>query len=282
MLRDSNNTDEDLASDSGRDEEVSESDGAELANASKQAIASSKEAKKQEDELLFMVKSENNAVFGLRIILSLCLLVSAIVCAVLIYSYSSSEEKKAYQAQFDSDAQKVFESIGTNFDLTMGAADAFMFQIISQAKSTNSVWPFVTIPDLPQKTAKLISQTDSIYMAFYPLITGAQRYEWENFTKGNDGWVQDSLDVQSRNPNFNGPILEDHNVSYSIWRNEGPESDDNEGPFLPSWMGSPVIPYYCEYASGPSFILFWLYPVTHLIPFNPLPCRPLQLECACL
>jgi hypothetical protein len=246
MVRDSNYTEDDSSTVAGA-EEISESEGgAGLVNSSKQANAHNKEAKRQEAELHNMVKSENKAVVGLRIILIACMLVSAIVCAVLIFLYSSNEETKAYEAQFESDAQKLFESIGTNFDLTMGSADAFMFQIISQAKSTNSVWPFITIPDLPQKTAKLISQTDSIYMAFYPLITGAQRNEWENFTKGNDAWVKGSLDVQSRNPNFHGPILEEYPVSHSIWRNEGPESDDNQGPFLPSWMGSPVIPSYCE------------------------------------
>lgn len=202
------------------------------------------EQKKQEEELLNMVKGENKAVFWLRAFLMVCLLVSAIVCALLIFFYSSSEEEEAFDEQFESDSQKLFESIGTNFDLTMGAADAFMFQIISQAKSTNSTWPFVTIPDLPQKTAKLISQTDSIYMAFYPLITGAERFAWENFTKENDGWVADSLRVQSRNPNFHGPILLDYPISHAIWNNEGIESYDNEGPFLPSWMGSPVIPNY--------------------------------------
>ena len=237
---------DDLASDSSTHAGVEEASESEAR--AKPAETQGKEVKKEEAELLAMVKNENKAVFGLRIVLTVCLLVSAIVCSVLIYMYSSTEETKAYEAQFDSDAEKLFESIGTNFDLTMGAADAFMFQIISQSKSTNSVWPFVTIPDLPQKTAKLISQTDAIYMAFYPLITGEKRQQWENFTKNNDAWVQDSLDVQSRNPNFHGPIIQEYPTSNVIWNNEGPESYDNPGPFLPSWMGSPVIPYYCEYA----------------------------------
>ncbi|CAB9507389.1 Receptor-type guanylate cyclase gcy [Seminavis robusta] len=206
------------------------------------------EQKKQNEELLHIVRTENQAVFCLRRTLLVCLLVSAIACALLVFLYSSNEEQEAYNEQFDSDAQKLFDSIGTNFDLTMGTADAFMFQIISQAKSTNTVWPYVTIPDLPQKSAKLISQTDSIYMAFYPLITGEKRQAWENFTRDNDGWVQDSLRVQARNPNFHGPVLENYNytVSHVIWKNDGPESYENEGPFLPSWMGSPVIPsiYY--------------------------------------
>lgn len=65
--------------------------------------------------------------------------------------------------------------------------------------------------------------------------------------KHNDGWVAESLEVQARNPNFRGPILEDYPVSNSIWRNEGPEPEDSTGPFMPSWLGSPVIPTYAPY-----------------------------------
>lgn len=36
-------------------------------------------------------------------------------------------------------------------------------------------------------------------------------------------------------------------MSHSIWRNEGPEPEDSEGPFMPSWLGSPVIPTYAPY-----------------------------------
>jgi hypothetical protein len=204
-------------------------------------------AKKQEAELLSITKSENQAVFWLRMILILVLLFSAVVVVVVVYTYSSTEEENSFESEFESDAQKLFESIGNNFDLTMGAADAFMFRIVSQARSTNAVWPYVTIPDLPVQAAKLIGQTNSIYVAFYPLIPGDKRKEWENFTKHNDGWVEESLRVQSKNPNFHGPILTNFTKSHVIWRNDGPEAEDNPGPFLPSWMGSPVIPKYPPY-----------------------------------
>lgn len=67
------------------------------------------------------------------------------------------------------------------------------------------------------------------------------------YRKHNNGWVAESLEVQGRNPNFRGPILDDYAVSHSIWRNEGPEPEDSEGPFMPSWLGSPVIPTYAPY-----------------------------------
>ena len=41
--------------------------------------------------------------------------------------------------------------------------------------------------------------------------------------------------------------MEDYPTRHTIWRNEGPEAEDNPGPFLPSWLGSPVIPTYAPY-----------------------------------
>lgn len=172
---------------------------------------------------------------------------SAVVVSVSIYMYSSAEEVDSFQSQFESDAFKLFEAIGTNFDLTMGAADAFMIRVVSQAKSTDAVWPMVTIPDLAVQAAKLIATTNAIYFAFYPLIAGEQRSAWENFTKDNDGWVEESLKVQARNPNFHGPILEDFPISHTIWNNEGPVPEESPGPFLPSWLGSPIIPTFAPY-----------------------------------
>lgn len=203
--------------------------------------------KKQEAELEKITKSESKAVAWLRSVLAIVLIMSAVAVTVLVYKYSSSAENEEFKLQFESDSEKLFESIGINFDLTMGAADGFMTRVVSQARSTDAKWPFVTIPDLAVQTAKLIAQTDSIYMTFYPLITGDQRPEWERFTTNNSGWVEEALRVQSQNPNFHGPILEEYPISNEIWKNDGPEPADNPGPFAPSWMGSPVIPYYYPY-----------------------------------
>lgn len=214
-------------------------------------IGSSGLSKEQETELAKITQKENKAVFWLRMLLVGVLLVCAVVVAILVHKYSRDEEENAFHAQFESDSHKMFEAIGNNFDLTMGAADAFMFRLVSQGHSTNSTWPFVTIPDLAVQTAKLLGQTKSIYVAMMPFITKKMRPAWENFTRYNDGWVEKALEVQSRNPDFHGPILWDYNVSHIIWDNSGLIPEDAPGPFQPSWMGSPAIPYYYPYNWNP-------------------------------
>jgi hypothetical protein len=186
------------------------------------------------------LQQSNRAVLlCIRRVLAAVLVLSAIAVSVSVYRYISLQEEHEFTAQFDSDAQKILSDIGTNFDLTMGAADAFMLRLVAHAHATHATWPMVPpLPDLAVQSAKLLSQTNSIYMAFYPLVVAGSsgehqtRAAWENFTRYNDAWVDEALRVQANNPNFHGTVVEGYNYtrSYSIWTNQGLEPPDAEGP----------------------------------------------------
>ena len=122
---------------------------------------------KQEAELASITKAENKAVFWLRALLAVVMVASAITVTLLVYKYSSSSEQNEFEARYTSDAQKLFEAIGTNFDLTMGAADAFMFRVVSQARSTNARWPMVTIPG---KSTKLNDPFSGCFLLSHPIV----------------------------------------------------------------------------------------------------------------
>ena len=69
-------------------------------------------------------------------------------CAV--YYFASQEEWETFTTQFASDANKLLTNIGRNFDATMGAADAFMHQVVSQRNNNNNdnndnsvKWPMI-------------------------------------------------------------------------------------------------------------------------------------------
>ena len=190
------------------------------------------------------------------ILLLVALFAIIFVPAVLITKFAIREDsakaldrynEESLRIKFEEDAHQLLRSLGARLELTMRAADIFMFEVVSQTHQPDSTWPLITIPHLAVKSAKLLSQTKSIYMAFYPLITADKRAEWENFTKYNDAWVEEGIQFQSRNPNFRGPTLEDYNISHVLWNNEGLLDPGSPGPFMPSWMGSPVIPYYYPY-----------------------------------
>ncbi|CAB9510949.1 sensor kinase/phosphatase LuxQ [Seminavis robusta] len=193
-------------------------------------------------------RRQASAVHCLRWMLGIVLLCSTVSIASLVYLLQSETEQNEFETQLESDATKLLSSVGRNFAMTLAAAELYMYRIMYQAALSDATWPMITIPGLAVQAAKLMSQTNSIYMTFYPLIaTPEDRKTWENFTQHNDGWVEEALQVQAKDPNFHGPILDNYTKSYTVWRNEGPEPDNATGPFLPSWMGSPVIPYYYPY-----------------------------------
>lgn len=131
-----------------------------------------------------------HAVRWIRRIFVVVLVCSTAAVAAGVYIYTASQERHQFVTQFDSDSEKLLVNIGQNMDLTMGAADAFMLHVVAQARSSPQAWPFVPpLPDLAVQSAKLLSRTNSIYMAFYPLVQQEDRATWENFTRYNDDWV---------------------------------------------------------------------------------------------
>ena len=88
-------------------------------------------------------------------------------------------------------------------------------------------------------------QTNALYLSFHPYITKETRPAWEEFAANNDEWVAESIAVQARNPKFHGPILSNWTVIPKIHNDYGPLPDDADGPFMPIWMASPVIPSPC-------------------------------------
>ena len=79
-------------------------------------------------QLMSLTKKESQAVFWLRVLLVGCLLVSAILVSLFVYLYTSTEEDESFKSQFESDALKLLEAIGSTLDLTFGAADSFMIR----------------------------------------------------------------------------------------------------------------------------------------------------------
>lgn len=104
-------------------------------------------------QLSSITKNENHAVFCLRMFLMACLLVSAVLVSVFVYMYTSTEEKDSFESQFESDALKLLEAIGTTLDLTLGAADSFMIRgkfalfqtIFSEEKTPVLTWPMCSL-----------------------------------------------------------------------------------------------------------------------------------------
>jgi class 3 adenylate cyclase len=204
------------------------------------------EPTKREDNVQ-IADAENNLVFWSRMIVLAVLVVSTVSVALVVYFYTSGSEEEYFEQQFISDSLKVFEAVGTSLDLTLGAADAFIVKVVSHARYSNSTWPFVTAPDFAVQAAKLLGSSAAVHCNVYPLVSKNQRAAWEQYSLLNDAWVEESINMQARNKNYNGPILTEYGTLGMIHNNVGVVAESDPGPYMPSWQSSPVVPYYFPY-----------------------------------
>jgi class 3 adenylate cyclase len=205
------------------------------------------EQPKRKSDKVQIANAENNLVFWIRMIVLAVLVASTVMVALVVYFYCSNTEKDEFEQQFTSDSLKVFEAVGTSLDLTLGNADLFIVKILSYARYTNSTWPFVTTPDFAVQAAKLLGGTAAFHSNVYPLVSKNQRAAWEQYSLLNDAWVEESINVQARNKNYNGPILTEYETLGIIHNNFGLVAQSVPGPYGPSWQSSPVVPYYAPY-----------------------------------
>lgn len=183
---------------------------------------------------------ESRAVSWLRLVVLAVLVTCAACTAVAVYYYTRNSEYQAFEASFVSDAAKVMEAVGATLYVSLGAVDSYVVGMVSLARATNQSWPFVTVPDAAVRFAKLRSLSKAVVVQQAHFVTLAQRPEWENYTLTHDQWAADALKVQKTDKNYHGRLYDSYLPDGTIHSYRGPS--EGEGPFLPTWQSSPVVP----------------------------------------
>ena len=76
------------------------------------------------------------------------------------------------------------------------------------------------------------------------IVPEDERDRWEAYAHANKGWIQNSLDVQEKDEEWDKPIIRKFNASYKITDASGmPHSDPVPGRdgFLPMWQQAPML-----------------------------------------
>jgi hypothetical protein len=216
-------------------------------------------ATNQQPEQEIIAKEEDKAVFLLKLLVLAVLVVSTVGVAVAVYLYTSGAEEDAFEEQFVGDSSKIFESIGSTLDLTLGAVDSFLVGLVSFARFANATWPQVTLPDYAVRVAKIRSLSKAVLVTQYHFVASEQRAEWESYSVANDYWVDQGIEVQRNDANYQGKILTDYWTRGDI--HVGADPYTSPGPYLPKWQQAPVIPTYAPYnwdaMSFPSLANAW-------------------------
>ena len=115
---------------------------------------------------------------------------------------------------------------------------------MSYGIQTNNTWPYVTVPNYPERGNQLLEVTGVQYSSYGPLITEADRVAWEAWSVKNQGWIPEEYDT--RKPGDNSSLIPTH-----IWQNQtNPEPADVVPPGVyhaPIWQMAPVLPFFINF-----------------------------------
>uniref|UniRef100_A0A7S3DSF0 Phosphodiesterase n=1 Tax=Entomoneis paludosa TaxID=265537 RepID=A0A7S3DSF0_9STRA len=222
----------------------------------KTSVAGSVSDHSSEEEQMRLAQKETKAVFGLRVLVILVLLLAAVGVSLAVYFITSNAESAEYDAQFTGAADKVLSSFENIVGQKMGAIGSFCLGITSFAESQSEYWPFVTLEDFEQRSASARTLSNALHMSLLPLVTDTERSEWEDYSVQNLEWYLEGRAYQEelaangfsrrrkmlentteKELNFDSGI---GNRIYQFTPYFDTIVDPGPGPYTPVWQSSPV------------------------------------------
>jgi hypothetical protein len=161
-----------------------------------------------DDKMMLADQKRTNRVNLYRSIVIIILILVTICVSIGVYYYISQSEIYQFEQTFINDSNKVFESMGKILERTFHALDILAATIVSTAYYTNQSWPFITIPGFAIHAAKARSLSDGIMIFFLPIVTSKERLEWESYSMEHYGWVNETIQLQKRDSNYFGPMID--------------------------------------------------------------------------
>lgn len=151
---------------------------------------------------------KTQAVRGLRVILVLVLVGTAIGFALTAYRYVSNSEVAQFETQFTDEADKIMNAIGTNLAKTFTIFDGLAVTMVSSALAANETWPFVTLPNFAMRLSKVLPLSDAFVVTVLPIVSPRDHDEWEAYSLKTDGWVNESIALQETWDGYYGPVID--------------------------------------------------------------------------
>lgn len=188
--------------------------------------------------------SESKLVFWLRMLVFLLLICSAIAVVVGVYLYLSDQEEDEFERKFESDSTKIFEAVGKRFDQVLGSTDAFIMQVLTYARYSESPWPYVTFPSFALHASKLIRLSKAFQFNIGVFVPPDEGEKWVNYTMDHKEWIEECKQIQAsdedwkRNTDFPTPINDEVHM---FTGDAVTEPTPHTGDFLIGWQQYPIV-----------------------------------------
>jgi hypothetical protein len=184
---------------------------------------------------------ESKAVQWIRAVAITVIVLSTVGVAMAVFYYMTDVEQTTFRNRFKSDSHKILESIGSTLDRSLGSVDAYTVSLVSLAKQSDQNWPFVTMSNFPVQSSKILSLSKGVWFVNYHYLPHEKRQRWKNYTMSNNGWVDESIDVQEKalNKTYFGPIERDWMLSEDVFFSLEPEVEREF--YVVQWQTYPVV-----------------------------------------
>jgi hypothetical protein len=143
---------------------------------------------KEESEKEQLAQKETTAVFRLKVIVVLVLLMAAYGVSFLVWYITSNAESDEFESQYEGMAAKVVDSFLDIPRQKIGAISSLNVAAIAHGVDHVRSWPFVTLSSFQERSASVRSQSDALFVAMLPIVTDANRDEWEHYVSGEDSY----------------------------------------------------------------------------------------------
>jgi hypothetical protein len=144
-------------------------------------------------------RREDKALFKLKILFVLLLVIAAIVAGVVVFNYLKRYEQNEFRSNFEYLSKEIKDKVQYNVQSKLEAINSLAHTIQSFAINTNQTWPFVTVPFFEEHVVGMKTLTDAYGVQLFPVIKNStMRQLWEEYVVTRNDWINTSYLTQQK------------------------------------------------------------------------------------
>jgi len=133
---------------------------------------------------------ETKAVFWLRVLALISLLIAALAVSIAVYFIAKDAEIEEFETHYEGSSAKILQAFQGIVKQKLVAVGSIEVAVIAEAIHHDGSWPFMTIPAFQERAATARSMSGSLFLSINPIVNETDRLEWEDYVKGEDSdWM---------------------------------------------------------------------------------------------
>ena len=194
---------EDAEKDGSRDSDSVGSGYSDSNNSTSDRFSYRTDDSRREADQLDVARRETKAVFGVRFLIFIMLLLAAVAVSIIVYLITSRAEQQEYKTQYEGAYKKVMSSFADIVKIKLGGISTLGVAVMAHGDTMAEAaaaegnpttnrggFPFVTLPKFQQRAAAIRSQSGALYLHVNPMVTVEQRADWINYASSKENnWM---------------------------------------------------------------------------------------------